>query len=496
MYIFFEEAVKAGLKKALEELEKGGKTDDKLELGKEISTSPLIRIIGIDDTANTFTVLMRGNMQLIKGLQSVFMRLEFVVSRTDPIRILEWLTIMGEITIGNEGLIDKPSDRLFIAKMGIGYDHGRWVGRGVLKVLPPFGWGMDVFLGGLEQDRMLIGLGIGGRSSNVPIPLGATGLGFSYFGGDFALNYKPNLNFTDDPKKKDVTPNAVDYVKWARGTELDRWDLKNPVPINETAIGLGVRCKMVDITTSGMVMEIDPLGLAVLIPGPVIIFGGKGKMLQTNSAVIEGQVALDIASATLAFGFHVEMKFPANGSLVSSEGTLDALFSFTKPLIWYINFGTKDSPIRAKILKGLVGGDIYVNFGNCYTSFGAAISIGGSWTFFDFITFIARVHGGTAVLLGYNPSWRIAGAFKIWGEAGFMINIRIWKFKFLFSIGIEFVANTPDPTRFAGKFTLNLNNPWPIPDLDLTIPFPDYSDPAPDAPKLVSPMLVGDVKWD
>ena len=105
------------------------------------------------------------------------------------------------------------------------------------------------------------------------------------------------------------------------------------------------------------------------------------------------------------------------------------------------------------------------------------------------ITLIARARGGFSALVGYNP-WQLAGSVKIWGEVG----IRIWKFKFLLTAGVEFIGHTPQPTKFQGQLSYKLDLPWPIPDVEGSCLFPMVPIPI-EGPLLASPMMTGEAHW-
>ena len=122
--------------------------------------------------------------------------------------------------------------------------------------------------------------------------------------------------------------------------------------------------------------------MAILTPGPVFVLGGAGKLLKTDSAKIEGYVAVDIATASMAMGLSAELKFPASGNLIDGKGTVDAFFSFSDPSLFYLNVGTQESPIRVKILKGLFGADVFLMIDNKRTHFGVQYPL------------VANCHGG------------------------------------------------------------------------------------------------------
>src|SRR5690606_23295128 len=134
------------------------------------------------------------------------------------------------------------------------------------------------------------------------IPLGNTGLCLKGMGGDFAYNFIPRL---EGPTGPIASPTAKDYITWARDKEpMNRWD---EGPITETSVGVGIRTDLGDLATKGNVLALEPIGLTVLTPGPVFVLGGIGKVLNTDSAGVEGYIVVDIASASLAAGLMVKI---------------------------------------------------------------------------------------------------------------------------------------------------------------------------------------------
>ena len=460
------------------------------EVGKEkpLSSSPLVRVSDYTTTSNPnvdhITFLIRGRVSLFKGVESVFMRVEVTIS-TDvdlltggpPIEIIEWITIIGDLKISKKNV--------FNANLGFGYDNGSWLGRGALKILPA-GFGLDIFLGGLSDRGAMIGLSI---DLPAPIPLGSTGLGLAGMGGNFAYNFvarleKGGLPITD--------PTAEDYVRWARDDEpLNRWIAG---PIDKTAVGVGINTDLVTLADNGYIVKLEPIGLAVLTPGPIFILGGVGKLLNTNSARVEGYLAVDIASASMALGLGVKIMIPKpkDGSsfgknekyLIGAHGTLDAFFSFKNPSLWYVNLGTEDKKLGAKIITDLFRAELYFMINNNRIAFGAGISVGGKWEWW-IITLTARIGADVAALIGWNPV-ELEGMFRIWGELG----LKVWKFGFMLRGSAEVVGHTPKPSKLDVTFKYKLDLPWPIPDIegDKTFTWGD-TDPLP--PTISAPLLVG-----
>lgn len=296
------------------------------KVGEKLASSPVVSVYAYDTATDNITFFIRGRVPLFEGVESVFMRVQVVVSSDvdlsgdgPPITIVEWQTLVGDLKISKKSV--------FEANLAIGYDKGVWLGRGTMKVLPA-GFGLDLFLGGLSERGMMIGLDI---DLPAPIPLGATGLGLSGMGGDFAYNFVARLESAVGVPIED--PTAENYVTWARNTEADRWKAG---PAELTAVGVGIRTDLITLADNGYVIKLEPIGLAVLTPGPVFILGGVGKLISTDSARIEGYLVVDIGSASLALGLGVHIKIPKSGSaiLVDATGTLDAFFSFAQPSLW------------------------------------------------------------------------------------------------------------------------------------------------------------------
>jgi hypothetical protein len=446
---------------------------DSLTKGEKMSSSPLVKVL--DVTPTTVTFLVRGRVPIYKKALSAFMRIEVVVSKDvdftsgdPPIDIEDWHTVIGDIDISKKDV--------FSASLAFGYDDGAWLGQGSFKLLPA-GFGLDILLGGLNDRGLMIGLDI---DLPAAIPLGSTGLGLLGMGGDFAYNFAPRLEKAGVPIAE---PTAEDYIRWARNHEVDRWVAG---PIDTTAVGVGIRTDLGTVFDNGWTLKLEPIGLAVLTPGPVFVLGGVGKLLKTDSARIEGYLAVDIASGSLALGFGVRLKMPATGSatLLDGKGTLDALFSFRDPSIWYVNFGTDKKPITAKVMNGLWNAELFLMLNNDRVFFGAGLSIGGSWSWW-IITLTARVGARVAVLIGWNPQ-ELGGYFEIWGELG----LKVWKFGFKLSGAARAIGHTPTPTQLDFEFRYKLDLPWPIPDITGKATF-SYTDEDPIGPPLASPLLSG-----
>ncbi len=253
--------------------------------------------------------------------------------RLDPRDLVAWTHPLYRRMAHDHGRSKISKANVFYANLGFGYDKGTWLGRGAVKILPA-GFGLDIYLGGLSDRGAMIGLSI---DLPAAIPLGATGLGLKGMGGDFAYNFIARLEEAGLPV---ASPTAKHYVTWARNTEvLDRWQAG---PIDQTAVGVGVNTDLVTLPDNGRVLTLEPIGVAVLTPGPVFVLGGVGKMLSTNSARVEG-IWLSTSRPPRWPGMGVIIKIPPPKSRqlwrrrkvhCGASGTLDAFFSFSNPSSW------------------------------------------------------------------------------------------------------------------------------------------------------------------
>ncbi|HEY3455903.1 MAG TPA: hypothetical protein VGK64_14955 [Bryobacteraceae bacterium] len=441
---------------------------NELQPGKKLASSPLIKVAAVDE--EKVTILIRGRMSFkLKNIPfAPFVRIVVELSRTEIEAGVP--TFLGEFAIVTK---DKSSMPFVEVRLGFGIENGTtFVGRGTLK-LKPVGFGLDVFLGGLSSHGLMIGIDL---YLPVPIPLGPTGLGFFGIGGDYAYGFKPRLEAgleAEGPPRDLETgempgpippaeiedPTAMHYILWARNPDdaLDRWV---EAPVNETAIGFGVRAAFCDMASRGDVLRLDPLGFALLFPGPVVILGGEGFLLG-DSCSISAYIALDLISKSLGFGSYCKYEPPRDDlHMLEAKGSFEMFFSFSEPKTWFIHIGSREKPIEAKFFIGLIKEiKLYLEIDHHKIAFGLRAAIG--WGFdFKIIAIEGRIGGQVAALIGWNPR-QLAGEFILFGE----LSIKIFFIKF----GLEgkggFIGHVPEPKFGKVVFELKLNLPWPIPDI-------------------------------
>jgi hypothetical protein len=465
-----------------------------LTAGQQLSSSPLVTVLAVDNAADTLTFLVRGSFSF-EGL-TPFMRLEVVVSRSDidlslgepPVRVKRWQAVLGDLRVEKKNALD--------GELGFGYDHGAWIGQGSLKLLP-IKAGAAIY-GGISDRGMVLGLDAE-MPPGAAIPLGPTGLGLRGLGGDFAYNFVARLEKAGLPI---ANPAAKDYVTWARDHNIDRW---KPGPIDKTAVGVGIRTVLCTLADQGFVFELNPIGFSFLTPGGAIILGGKGVLLRRKGFGAEGYFVVDVASASLALGaaVNVEIKAPPEelgtagfATLLKGFAQLDAFFSFSDPTAWFFDLGTEAKPCLLEVLTDVPvinilfseKAEAYLRINHHRIAFGAKVGLGGEYKISKLIQLIARLAVSLAAYVGWDPLL-VRAKLTVIGELG----IRVWKFSFLLTGEASPIVYLPSPTLFSFELKYKLALPWPLPDIEGKKTFGDnIATP----PRILSPLLAGEAVAD
>lgn len=441
--------------------------------GQQLSASPLVRVLAND--GSWVTVLVRGRQPL--GAVSPFLRLEARVSRdvnitsSGPLSQVQIVDLVGELVVEKKGVVR--------GALALGYLDGAWLGRGMLALLPA-GFGLDVVLGGLDSRGLMIGLDL---DLPAPVPLGTSGLGLKGVGGDFAYNFVPRLE--SPPGTPIPAPAAKDYVAWAHGRgDIDRW---RPGPLDQTAVGVGIRADLGTLPDNCFTLALEPIGLAVFVPGPVFILGGAGKLIRTESVRAEGYLAVDIPSESIALGLKANVRVPPAGPtfLLEGSGALNAFFSFRDPESWYLNLGARTDPVRVRVIRDPApwSARAYLMLDHNRIAFGAGLAVDYSMkVWIVHLTAKAGVLVDAAV--GWNP-FQLQGEVALEGELG----LKVWKIGLALRAWARALGTVPNPTKLAFTVGFVVDMPWPVPDIpgEAHLVIGDN----PQAPALRAPLLAG-----
>ncbi|MFP3833437.1 hypothetical protein [Chryseobacterium sp. SIMBA_028] len=152
---------------------------------------------------------------------------------------------------------------------------------------------------------------------------------------------------------------------------------------------------------------------------------------------------------SLEFGFGADYKFPeSSGDIIKLYAEIQAGFFFNNPSAWYINFGTQQKPIQAKLLKDLFTLKAFLMIS------GKGIQAGARGEFrFD------RKFGPVSIFvlayleLGGKISFQKPqmGAYF---EAGLVIDINVKIFRIYAAVTILLAVESPKPFLIYGAFTV------------------------------------------
>jgi hypothetical protein len=443
-----------------------------------LASSPDVRVVDTSPDGSTATIEITGQQPLFGRAVTPLVRIRTVISRAvspdpeNPIEIREWRAVVGDLKIQKA-----PT---FTGALTFGWEHDHWTGRGALAI-GPAGFGVDILLRALSDAGLALGIKV---KLPAPIPLGPTGLALMGVGGDFAYNFEPDVR-----PEVGANPTALEYVRWAR----DRHDAWKASPIERTAVGIGLNAGLGDVASNGFLLKLAPVGLAVLIPGPVFVFGGEGAVLDTGSIKAKGYVAVDVPYGSMGLGLGATIRYPLEPfTFVEGHGTLEGFYSFSQPSQWFVHMGTLEAPIAATIrvppLK--VRGEAFLVMDRTGVHLGIEVDLAGR---FDIAILAVWVHAGVSVdaMAGWDP-FQLEGLFRLWGELG----LSIFGIDFRLAARAEATGRAPHPTWIQFDARVELDLPWPLPDFAGHVKVPvGEDDTVPEIAKplrSVAPSVVGE----
>jgi hypothetical protein len=229
--------------------------------------------------------------------------------------------------------------------------------------------------------------------------------------------------------------------------------------------------------------------LAIVSPGPVLIFEGRLRILRTRephtgpprSTTIRAFAALDWDVGDFLLALEVEYKLPESGLLLDVHAAGE-VFSGHRPDDWHVAVGWPEPMsrrVRAKALR-LLDWDAY-------------LVVSGR----D-IELAERTFPGTAFVVGYRTGidkrgkWGpVRGVLVVWIAGDLAVSVRPFYMLAevslhgeasvkVFGIGFELLVDAllaveapvgDDDEYFGGKVKVKLGLPWPLPDIKKEIPF-------------------------
>ncbi|WP_413206155.1 hypothetical protein [Rhodospirillum sp. A1_3_36] len=188
-----------------------------------------------------------------------------------------------------------------------------------------------------------------------PIPLGPTGLGIYGFRGVLGLRYVPSkteIDLTDEDDwftyyKKSVNGKGVGLYRDKFAPPGDTASASNPF-----AVGAGI--SLATASDDGKAFS-SKVFLLLAMPDLILLEGkanvlGKRVGLDDQDPPFFAFLALEPESIEIGFG--ADYLLPSDsGMILDIHAEVRGKYFFDTPSGWYLNFGTRDKPISASLLK-------------------------------------------------------------------------------------------------------------------------------------------------
>ncbi|MDE1205558.1 hypothetical protein [Tenacibaculum larymnensis] len=186
---------------------------------------------------------------------------------------------------------------------------------------------------------------------STPISLAATGLAFYSFGGILGYKYVAEKEAIPGFTSENTWYEYYKYPK--RGVNLDKFS--GPPKTNDysvpVALGAGTVLGTIfddGFTFSTRLMAILSLPSVFILDGRANILGERLGILDDTEPPFFAFVAVGDSSFEFAIG--ADYSLPSNGWILDLYAEVQAGFFANNPSGWYLNFGTRQKPIKAEVL--------------------------------------------------------------------------------------------------------------------------------------------------
>ena len=287
------------------------------------------------------------------------------------------------------------------------------------------------------------------------IPLSISGLGLSGAGILYGEHFAPELvpGSTESAVERMEKATAQEYVKWARDNDLERW---TPVPENLRIYG--VSATICDLLSSGGIFAIEEGGIAYIDYGPIIVHGGKLKVLKAGVAgIVTG--AIDVRSKSFFGRGTIKMiLIPWAPEAITLTGTAEINAALKdSDNTWVAIGGYAMESCRLKILSFLeLWGGMRIDHQHAAVRGGARAE--GEIKFFGTGAGYSLAIDMIA-LFGWNP-FELGGDLRVSGHAW----LKILGVKLGAGLSGMLRLQLPKPLEFRLDVEFRLNLPWPLRD--------------------------------
>jgi len=288
---------------------------------------------------------------------------------------------------------------------------------------------------------------------STPIPLGATSLGIYGFEGVFGQKYVATKAAAD----LDDTNTWFDYYKVRKPTEgvtTDKFEGPDKTKNYASPFSVGAGVSVAVTKDSGRPFSCK---LFVLFSRPDLIYlEGKANILGPRVGLTGEDppfsAVLAFSSQSVELGAGVNYKLPIDehkGWILDLNAELRAAFFFHNSSAWYLNLGTMEKPVTARILT-LFDASAYFMLSASGIVAGASVTFGFNKSY---LGGVVKASVGVYIAVGGSISFerpQIGGFARLGGH----VDVSLLKFSFYISIDTSLSVEVPKPFIIRGSVSL------------------------------------------
>lgn len=295
------------------------------------------------------------------------------------------------------------------------------------------------------------------------ILLGSTGLSIYGMAGLFALQMEP------DKKPGDKWFGLDHDHSWYHRGERGVTDIVNKWQPRKGSVALGAGLSLATTVDNGYSFN-GQFMLVLVFPGPIIMLQGSANLLKKRSeakedALFRALAVFDGRESTVLIGLDAEYKTGKQGQMIEIQAGVEAFYSFNDPSAWYLNLG-KDEP-RSQRIRALFGRfvevDAYFMLNAHRLALGAWYGLNRTWNPGP-LTITLQAWADGNVLVSFKPS-QFHGDLRIHGEVG----LDVFGFGLSLTLDAQIAADLFTPFHLLGIFSVKVELPWPLPDVEASV---------------------------
>lgn len=284
------------------------------------------------------------------------------------------------------------------------------------------------------------------------IQLGATGLAIYNIAGLFALQMEPN-------KKADEKWFSIDHSKsfYHRNTP-GITDLRNKWDPRKGSFAFGAGMKIGTYADDGYTFNGKFL-LAIVLPGPIILFQGASSFLTNNDeneGAFRSLAVYDGRAGSFLIGLDAEYKTGKGGEMIEIAGSMEAYYSLHDPTAWHLWLGQRDpASLRIRALLGrFVEANAYFMLDAHQLALGAWFGYSNGWNVGPLSIRLEAWAEGNA-LISFKPT-HFHG--DLWLHA--VVDLSVFGFGFGIALDARIEADLFKPYHLRGEFSVGVKLPF------------------------------------